>query len=88
MPAIDVTFKSSLNGYTGENIIGVVLTGMGKDGLEGARKIKASGGKIIAEHKSTCMIYGMPKAVVEANLADMVIPLHDIPKSLSNISFS
>jgi len=61
---------------------------MGKDGLEGARKIKAKKGRIIAEHESTCMSYHMPKVIVEAELADMVIPLHNIPRALSNIQWA
>ena len=87
MPAIDVTLETSIKAYNGENIICVILTGMGKDGFVGARKIKANGGRVIAEHESTCVIYGMPKAIVEAEFADMVIPLHDIPRALSNIKW-
>ncbi len=78
IPAIDVTFVSAARVYK-ENVLGIVLTGMGKDGFEGARKIKAAGGTIFAEHESTSVIYAMPKAIVEGNLADRVVPLHNIP---------
>ena len=88
MPAVDITLETSINAYNGENVLGVILTGMGKDGFDGAREIKAYGGKIIAEHESTCVIYGMPKAVVESDIADMVIPLHDIPKALKSIQWT
>ncbi|MHA1975328.1 MAG: chemotaxis-specific protein-glutamate methyltransferase CheB [Candidatus Hodarchaeales archaeon] len=82
MPAIDVTFDSGAEVY-GNNIIGVILTGMGKDGFEGSKKIKAVNGSIIAEHKSTCVIYGMPKVVIEGKLVDTGIPLHKISSVLS-----
>ncbi len=82
MPAIDVTLNSAAEVY-GKNIIGVILTGMGKDGLEGSKRIKAANGSIIAEHKSTCVIYGMPKAVIDGNVVDTVVPLHKIPTVLS-----
>ena len=54
------------------------MTGMGSDGCEGMKKIKASGGYSIAQDESTCVVYGMPKAVVDAGLADEVRPLQDI----------
>lgn len=83
IPAIDVTFTTAANIY-GKNVLGIVLTGMGKDGLGGAKEIKASGGKIFAEHESTCVINSMPKAIVAENLADEVVPLHAIPTLIRN----
>jgi two-component system chemotaxis response regulator CheB len=62
--------------------IGVVLTGMGSDGTEGAWHIKTAGGKVIAEHESTSVVYGMPRSVVEAGLADQVVPLPMIASTL------
>lgn len=76
-PAIDNTMESAVSIY-GNRLIGVVLTGMGRDGMEGMAAIKASGGKTIAEHESTCVIYGMPKAVIEQGLADEIVPLHEV----------
>ena len=76
-PAIDNTMESAVDTY-GKNLVGVVLTGMGRDGAEGMAMIKASGGITIAEHESTCVIYGMPKAVIERGLADMIVPLHEV----------
>ncbi|MFX0125224.1 MAG: chemotaxis-specific protein-glutamate methyltransferase CheB [Candidatus Hodarchaeota archaeon] len=78
IPAIDVTFTSAADVYK-QNVLGIVLTGMGKDGLIGAEKIKTVGGKIIAEHESTCVIPSMPKAIIEGKYADEVVPLHNIP---------
>ena len=77
-PSIDITLMSAAEAY-GSNVLALVLTGMGKDGLEGARAIRKTGGKVIVEHKSTAVIYAMPQAVVDAKLADNIIPLHDIP---------
>lgn len=66
----------------GNRAMGVLLTGMGNDGLEGARQLKKAGGKILAQSDATCVVYGMPKAVVDAGLADMVVDLPEIPEAL------
>ena len=81
IPSIDITFISAAKIY-GENVLGIILTGTGRDGAHGAKKIKESGGSIFAEHESTCVVDSMPKAVIEANLADKVLPLHAIPSHL------
>ncbi len=81
-PAIDVTMESASQ-YHGTAIIGVVLTGMGCDGTAGAQCIKEMGGKVIAEHESTSVVYGMPRSVIEAGLADRVVPLQDIASILA-----
>lgn len=80
-PSIDVTMESAVERY-GSRVIGVVLTGMGIDGTAGARCIKAAGGHVIAEHESTCVVYGMPRSVIEAGLADVVAPLPDLSAAL------
>lgn len=80
-PAIDNTMESAVDIY-GNKLIGVVLTGMGRDGMEGMAAIKASGGKTIAEHESTCVIYGMPRAVIEKGLADVIVPLHEVGNAI------
>jgi len=73
-PSADVLFKSAADIYQ-ENILGVVMTGMGDDGTEGARLIRNSGGRILAESEQTCVVYGMPRSVVQAGLADRIVPL-------------
>ncbi|MFX0086727.1 MAG: chemotaxis-specific protein-glutamate methyltransferase CheB [Candidatus Hodarchaeota archaeon] len=78
MPSIDITFMSAAEVY-GKNVLALILTGMGKDGLNGARAIKKTGGTVLVEHEKTAVIYAMPRAVVEAKLADDIIPLYDIP---------
>jgi two-component system chemotaxis response regulator CheB len=80
-PAVDVTMESAAEHYNSA-VIGVVLTGMGADGTAGAGSIKAVGGRVIAEHESTCVVYGMPRSVVEAGLADRVVPLPGIAAAL------
>jgi len=76
-PAVDVTMESAAKAY-GPQTLGVVLTGMGHDGTRGAGLIKGVGGEIVAEAESTCVVYGMPRSVVEAGHADKVVPLHQV----------
>lgn len=80
-PSVDTCMESAAEQH-GSSVIGVVLTGMGRDGMEGARRIKEFGGKVIAEHESTSVVYGMPRSVVEAGLADYVAPLPEIAATL------
>ncbi|MCC6141036.1 MAG: chemotaxis response regulator protein-glutamate methylesterase [Nitrospira sp.] len=83
-PAADVMLQSVAQLY-GERGIGVILTGMGHDGLEGMKAIKASKGRTIAQDEKTCIVYGMPKAVVEAGCADKVVPLPHIVGEILNM---
>ena len=76
-PSVSVMMESVAKGYPGK-ALGVILTGMGSDGLMGMKKIKETGGKTIAQDEATCVVYGMPKAVVDADLADMVLPIYKI----------
>ena len=63
-------------GFTSfEDALAVILTGMGRDGLEGARMVKANGGRVLAQHPHGCTVYGMPKVVIEDGIADRVLPL-------------
>jgi two-component system chemotaxis response regulator CheB len=73
-PSVDVLFQSAAQTF-GSGVLGVVMTGMGSDGREGAGWIKSRGGNILAEAEESCVVYGMPRAVVEAGLADEVVPL-------------
>jgi two-component system, chemotaxis family, protein-glutamate methylesterase/glutaminase len=81
-PRADLTIADVAKIY-GSNLLLVVLTGMGKDGLEGAKAVKAAGGRILVEAESTCVVYGMPRAVAEAGLADEILPLHDLPTAIA-----
>jgi two-component system chemotaxis response regulator CheB len=80
-PSVDELFKSAARAY-GSGVLGVVLTGMGADGLEGARAVKAAGGQVIVEDASTCVVYGMPRSVAEAGLADAKVPLDDMAAAI------
>lgn len=83
-PSVDITMTSVAESFPGR-AMGVILTGMGHDGLEGMRAIKASGGKTIAQNEESCTVYGMPKAVVDAGLADKVAPLDKIAAEIINM---
>ena len=80
-PAVDVTMESAAREH-GAAVIGVVLTGMGSDGTSGAERIRAAGGRVIAEDESTCVVYGMPRSVVEAGQANQVVPLPKVASAL------
>jgi chemotaxis response regulator CheB len=82
-PSIDFTMKSAAFHYQ-KNTIGVILTGMGQDGLAGMRSIRAAGGLTIAEDESS-IIFGMPQKVIEAGLADLVMPAEAIGKKLAEM---
>ncbi|TWC16199.1 MULTISPECIES: chemotaxis response regulator protein-glutamate methylesterase [unclassified Pseudomonas] len=80
-PCVDITFGSAAKSY-GDKVLAVVLTGMGADGREGARLLKQGGSAIWAQDEASCVIYGMPMAIVKADLADAVYGLDDIGKNL------
>jgi two-component system, chemotaxis family, protein-glutamate methylesterase/glutaminase len=73
-PAVDVLFRSAAEVF-GSRVLGVVLSGMGSDGTKGAAWIKAQGGRILTEAEETCVVYGMPRSVVEAGLSDRSVRL-------------
>jgi len=73
-PSVDVLFQSAADVYAGR-VLGVVMTGMGSDGREGSAWIKAKGGRVLTEAEETCVVYGMPRSVVEAGLSDMSVGL-------------
>ncbi len=84
-PAVDVMFRSVERVYGG-SVISVILTGMGHDGLRGMEVLKGSGAYVIAQDEATSVVWGMPGAVVEAGLADAVVPLDGIvPEILKQI---
>jgi two-component system, chemotaxis family, protein-glutamate methylesterase/glutaminase len=81
-PRADLTIEDAAKLY-GPRTLLVVLTGMGRDGLEGAKAVRAAGGRILVEAESTCTVYGMPRAVAEAGLADEVLPLDELPAAIA-----
>ncbi len=83
-PAVDVLFASAA-AVTGARTLGVVLTGMGDDGLAGARAIRAAGGRVLTEAESTCVVYGMPRAVDEARLSNGSAPISEMAALLAGL---
>jgi two-component system chemotaxis response regulator CheB len=81
-PSVDVTMMSAADTFA-SSVLGVVLTGMGSDGTQGSGKIKAHGGRIIAQDESTCIVWGMPKSVVESGYADRVLPLPQVADGIT-----
>ena len=85
-PAVDVLFRSVAEIYAG-GVIGVILTGMGQDGLLGVEQLKNKGAYIIAQDQGSSVVWGMPGAVVEAGLADSVLGLRAVvPEILRQVS--
>lgn len=80
-PAVDVLFKSAAEVY-GSRVLGIVMTGMGADGKEGSAWIKAQGGTVLTEAEESCIVYGMPRSVVEAGLSDGAVALLDLPQRI------
>ncbi|SKB15535.1 Chemotaxis response regulator protein-glutamate methylesterase 5 [Planktothrix sp. PCC 11201] len=83
-PSVDVMFQSAAEVY-GNRVLGIVMTGMGSDGKQGAAWIKSSGGSIFTESEETCIVYGMPRSVVESGLSDRQIPLSDMAQAILEV---
>ena len=83
-PAVDVLFQSAAEIY-GSRVLGVVLTGMGSDGKQGAAWIKAQGGLVFTEAESSCVVYGMPSVVVEAGLSDKSVALDEMAHAIEEV---
>ena len=81
-PSVDVAFSSVASTYPGK-ALAIVLTGMGADGREGAKKMKQGGSSLWSQDEASCVVYGMPAAVAEAGLSDHVLPLSSIGSSLA-----
>ena len=83
MPSVDPMFASIGAAY-GAQALGVILTGMGRDGVEGAERLIAHGGSVIAQDESSCAVWGMPRAVLEAGLACAVLPPDKIARRIAS----
>jgi two-component system chemotaxis response regulator CheB len=82
-PSVDALILSIAECYPGR-ALGVILTGMGNDGLKGLTELKRTGGRVFAQNEQTCVVYGMPKAVVDAGLADKVLSLEEMAGEIIN----
>lgn len=80
-PSVNVLMETAGN-VMGPRTLGVMLTGMGSDGVEGAEVLRKKGGVLIAQSESSCVVYGMPKAVVDANLANLILDADDIAQAI------
>ncbi|WP_291323534.1 chemotaxis response regulator protein-glutamate methylesterase [Desulfonatronospira sp.] len=85
-PSANVLLSSAANGL-GHRTIGVILTGMGSDGLLGAKDLKAKRGLVLAQSEETCVVYGMPRAVIEEGLADQVVNIDDMAQAITNLLY-
>ncbi len=81
-PSVDVMFQSAAEVF-GERVLGVVMSGMGSDGKQGAAWIKSQGGTIFTEAEETCVVYGMPRAVLEAGLSDKSVALDKLAQAIT-----
>ena len=80
-PAANIMFLSVADEYGG-NVLCVILTGMGRDGTDGAIALHRKGAYVLAESQKTCVVYGMPKSAVDAGIVDEVLPLNEIPDAM------
>ena len=81
-PSVDVMLNSVINVYS-KYVLGVIMTGMGRDGADAIKELKIKGGYSIAQDEESCVVYGMPKAVVDAGNADLVLPLESIANAIN-----
>ncbi len=84
-PSINVLFKSVAR-YAGRNAIGVIMTGMGADGTDGLREMKAQGARTVAQDKDSCVVFGMPKVAIEIGAVDHVAPLDAIARTILDLA--
>ncbi len=83
-PCADIMMTSAVEVFNGP-LLGVIMTGMGKDGLEGLKRIKQKGGYVIAQDEESCVVYGMPRAAVDEGIADAILPLDGIPAGITRV---
>ncbi len=82
-PSVDALMFSVAEFFPGRSL-GVILTGMGHDGLEGLTQLKRTGGRVFAQNEDTCVVYGMPKAVVDGGIADKILSIEEIAGEIIN----
>jgi two-component system chemotaxis response regulator CheB len=83
-PSVDVLFESAVDVYGGR-VVAVVMTGMGRDGLDGCKRLKEKGATVVVQNRETCVVWGMPRFVEEAGLADRVCPLDQITPTILDL---
>ncbi len=90
-PSVDILYKPSVDlliesvaRVVGSRTLAVIMTGMGSDGLKGVKLLKEKGGRVLAQSEATCVVYGMPKVIVNAGLADQIVDIDDLASAISN----
>ena len=83
-PAVDFLLRSLADSYGGE-CLAIIMTGMGDDGLKGCQLLKQQGSTIIAQDESSCVVYGMPRQIVEHGLADHICSLEQLPSKITSL---
>ena len=88
-PSADILFESVAESFTGQGVLVVILTGMGRDGENGLAKLKEKQECFcLAQSEKTCVVYGMPRAVIESGYADMILDLEKIPEEIESLTFA
>jgi len=85
-PSVDVLFRSAADTF-GSGVLGVIMTGMGEDGRDGSSWIKSKGGIVFAEAEESCVVFGMPRAVIEAGLVNRAIPLEEMAEAILEAAY-
>jgi two-component system, chemotaxis family, protein-glutamate methylesterase/glutaminase len=80
-PSVDITFGSTSKIFS-DNVLAIILTGMGSDGRDGSRMLKSKGSVIWSQNEETCVVYGMPQAVANAGISSLELPLLDFSKAI------
>ncbi len=83
-PSVDYLFRSVANHFPGK-ALAVILTGMGDDGTAGLRLLKRTGSNVIAQDQASCVVFGMPKAAIDAGVVDIVAPLGNIAENITRL---
>ena len=80
-PSVDVLFHSAAV-HAGKNAIGVILTGMGKDGAAGLKEMHVAGAHTLAQDEASCVVFGMPREAIALGAADEIVPLHEVTRHI------
>jgi len=84
-PSVDIMMKSAAATFHGP-LLGVIMTGMGRDGVEGLKCIKSKGGYVIAQDEESCIVYGMPQAALEEGVVDSMASLENISLAFNRLT--
>ncbi len=85
-PSVDVLFRSIASHFPSEKVLSVIMTGMGSDGFKGVQALKRKGAYCLAQDEESCVVYGMPKYVVDHGLADEILSLEEMAKRINQLA--